>query len=764
MAPFGLSDHFTISLFPKIRNINTNKPRVVKSRDIRPSNKMALGRVLSTIDWSCLDLINSCEGKVDFFNKIVSDSLNLIMPIKIRTIHNNDAPWMSDKLKRSIKNRQRALQSGNSIEFKYYRNVVNMERKKCKSSYYDCKIKNLKHVKPRNWWSAVKKISGMNTITKPDLRSNLQIDDLDNLSDIEVANKINDKFLEPLQEFQPLQVTVPNNDSISNVLTVSELDVWNCLNSLNPWKNRVQTLEESYQRREARQREEIELLIIKHKDTVNQLEREKSDLQTGHARKISTLEANKLTEIERLNETHRRALDEVRSEHLAEINHLKKMKEQEISATMTAFSHTKSLQSLMEQVLNSTKQVEDLHHLVEVSHKSSQQERDITMKTKDEYLTQLQDRLLKQQTDNDEERTRLQNLVAKMEVQIREQSRKFEEDKWKLSQEDSRLKSLRVSLEEERRVTREQLEAERGLVQRTKEEFLSQQRQMMLDINEERRTLALERAEVSAAQRGMMNKEKQKHDNFTKLDAEQESARVRLAEDTAALDARETQLRRDQEELRREKRIFVDKHDKWNTEKDHIGKLGLELEKRAQEIDEVSLEAAKVREEGRKSLEVAQRMQVEIAQQANELEARVLLLQEKDRQVADERLASLKEKRELEVERRRGLCSRCSQSQSRPRTLDSTGKREPSARLSQSLDGSLSSRYATSRELITSPPPPRASSVHSLPPDLLVNTLDLKRTLRRWSQDKEQDEEFLAKESEFLNSLQDTRLSPLYRE
>ena len=91
--------------------------------------------------------------------------------------------------------------------------------------------------KPKNWWSAVKKISGMDTITKSDLLSNLQIDDLDNLSDIEVANKINDKFLEPLQEFQPLQITVPNNDSISNVLTVSELDVWNCLNSLNPCKS-----------------------------------------------------------------------------------------------------------------------------------------------------------------------------------------------------------------------------------------------------------------------------------------------------------------------------------------------------------------------------------------------------------------------------------------------------------------------------------------------------------------------------------------------
>ena len=46
-----------------------------------------------------------------------------------------------------------------------------------------------------NWWSAVKKISGMDTITKSDLLSNLQIDDIDNLSDIKVANKIIDKFL-----------------------------------------------------------------------------------------------------------------------------------------------------------------------------------------------------------------------------------------------------------------------------------------------------------------------------------------------------------------------------------------------------------------------------------------------------------------------------------------------------------------------------------------------------------------------------------------
>ena len=66
LSPFGLSDHFTMSLFPKVRNIIKNRPKVVKSRDTRQSKKKELGRVISTIDWSYLDLINSCEEKVTF--------------------------------------------------------------------------------------------------------------------------------------------------------------------------------------------------------------------------------------------------------------------------------------------------------------------------------------------------------------------------------------------------------------------------------------------------------------------------------------------------------------------------------------------------------------------------------------------------------------------------------------------------------------------------------------------------------------------------
>ena len=95
----------------------------------------------------------------------------------------------------------------------------------------------MKHVKPRNWWNAVKKISGMDIITKSAPLSNLHVDDFNNLSDIQIANKINLKFLEPLQTFQPLQAINLSNNTSSNVVTVTEHEVWKCLNSLNPWKS-----------------------------------------------------------------------------------------------------------------------------------------------------------------------------------------------------------------------------------------------------------------------------------------------------------------------------------------------------------------------------------------------------------------------------------------------------------------------------------------------------------------------------------------------
>ena len=60
LAPFGLSDYFTISLFPKVRHFNKNKPRVVnyETRDrviewyLEESSRQLIGHV-----WILLTLV-----------------------------------------------------------------------------------------------------------------------------------------------------------------------------------------------------------------------------------------------------------------------------------------------------------------------------------------------------------------------------------------------------------------------------------------------------------------------------------------------------------------------------------------------------------------------------------------------------------------------------------------------------------------------------------------------------------------------------------
>ena len=53
LPPFGLSDHFTIKVLP-MRPKRSDNIKILRTRDTSESNKMALGRVLSGIDWSCL--------------------------------------------------------------------------------------------------------------------------------------------------------------------------------------------------------------------------------------------------------------------------------------------------------------------------------------------------------------------------------------------------------------------------------------------------------------------------------------------------------------------------------------------------------------------------------------------------------------------------------------------------------------------------------------------------------------------------------------
>nr|XP_058970698.1 fas-binding factor 1-like isoform X2 [Pocillopora verrucosa] len=506
-------------------------------------------------------------------------------------------------------------------------------------------------------------------------------------------------------------------------------------------KSHLKTLEESYQRREQRLQDETDLIIKQNSEKLKTLETEKADIRAANNRKLSMLETAKNNEIETLKDLHRRAMEQLRHEHEDEMAHLRRLKEQEVSAATSAHAHTKSLQSLMDHVLNSTREVSDLRQKIEVTHKSGLEERELSARARDDYLKQLQERLLRQQSENDEERTRLQGLVAKMELHMREQSRQVDQERWRLTQEESRLKAVQAALEDERRITMEQLSLQRAEVQRARDDLVREQRTAMGQIQEERRSLATERAQLSSAHRDLISREKLKTETSVQAEADLGATAVKIKEDAATLNVREAQLKQQEERLRREQEEFERKRIGFEEERDRIGKLGLEVQKRSREIEELCADAGRARNDGEHALELAERVRVNAEAQRAEAEGMFLVVQEKERQLAQDRLAIAHERRMLEKDKQLGRCWQCEGRRASP-----AGQIHAASQVSDSP--------AVDTSVLTHPSLPMSTPGT---PDLLVNTLELKRTLRKWSHDKEKDEEFLEQEAQFLNRLQKSR-------
>ncbi len=79
-SPFGLSDHVTITAFPKSRDRSTVQSKKIKMRLKRSSDIASLGRFFMTIPWdSVLVDAQSCAEKLSVLTDIIKFGLDTIM-------------------------------------------------------------------------------------------------------------------------------------------------------------------------------------------------------------------------------------------------------------------------------------------------------------------------------------------------------------------------------------------------------------------------------------------------------------------------------------------------------------------------------------------------------------------------------------------------------------------------------------------------------------------------------------------------------------
>ena len=157
LPPFGLSDHDTVEVRPLARQDGPRNKILLKSRDPRTINRLAMRTYLDEVDLGRLvGCKESPEEKTLVLETIIETGLDFVLPFKSKTIIANEPPWISKHLKSLIHERQRALARGDKDCFRRLRNRVNRLRKSCRAKYSKSNVEHLRNCEPRRWWKEVK--------------------------------------------------------------------------------------------------------------------------------------------------------------------------------------------------------------------------------------------------------------------------------------------------------------------------------------------------------------------------------------------------------------------------------------------------------------------------------------------------------------------------------------------------------------------------------------------------------------------------------
>lgn len=204
LPPFGLSDHSTLSVSHLVRKRGTASEKFILKRDLQPSRKAEMGRYICSLDWPLLlSFPETCDELPCVFEQVIHTGLDLLMPVRNVLMNTRDAPWMRQHLKDLIRKRQQAFHNNgaDSVQYKFYRNRVNRERKLCRAKFYESRVAHIKKEDPKAWWREMKRSCGGKACSG-DLINHMNVIEVENLSTQDLANSINKAFLESLGEYR----------------------------------------------------------------------------------------------------------------------------------------------------------------------------------------------------------------------------------------------------------------------------------------------------------------------------------------------------------------------------------------------------------------------------------------------------------------------------------------------------------------------------------------------------------------------------------
>ena len=201
LAPFGRSNHLSILWTPKPSVSHKIEVATKIYRPLKQSSILAFGNWLVHYPWAEVLTVEDVEEKWENYITTITASYHHFFPEKSLRQHPADLPWITDKIKRLINQRNHAHRTGNTDLYRPLRNKVIREIKFAKSNFYPNKLQELKTTDQSKWYGKIKELCGLN---KPSRTPPC----LNHLSSQSAAEEVNRHFANICQRLPRLDATL----------------------------------------------------------------------------------------------------------------------------------------------------------------------------------------------------------------------------------------------------------------------------------------------------------------------------------------------------------------------------------------------------------------------------------------------------------------------------------------------------------------------------------------------------------------------------
>ena len=142
------------------RNVSSRRSyKHITIRPITDSQLFAIGKLLTTQDWSHVKIVQNVDDKVTILNDTLSILISEIAPEKTIKISCDDPPWMNARLKILMRKRNREFDKHKKSP--KWRKLMLTCKKACKKAKEGL-VNSLKDSDPKTWMKKIKDLGRAN--------------------------------------------------------------------------------------------------------------------------------------------------------------------------------------------------------------------------------------------------------------------------------------------------------------------------------------------------------------------------------------------------------------------------------------------------------------------------------------------------------------------------------------------------------------------------------------------------------------------------